>query len=160
MKKMYKYSVFRSGATTGVAVFMDCEVLLLSDYDGGKFVDVGQNLSLAFAYPNYHQDSIVTTGTAREIDYFKQGLMLVYDGLMQAVDNEDIVVKVIALTYPIVDFQDEGLAYAIASWVIQNYELELELPEVTFDKEVGRYIFPHINEYLPRSDGLSPSRDE
>ena len=77
-----------------------------------------------------------------ELESFRNGLQLIDTALCQRL-SESIVVEITDIQYTETDFQIEGLGYALAGWLIQEYHLDVQLPVVTFDNISNSYMFPY-----------------
>ncbi len=122
----------REQVAWGVWVTIDCVAFSKKGYQGST-INMLPCLDLAFPDGWRHEQLI---------DSFSHGLQLIVSELC-AQFGEPIVVKVQKLEFNPADFQDEGLGYALAGWLIQEYELNVELPSVHYDKVRKRYIYPY-----------------
>lgn len=135
---IYKYAVLRS--SWGIIVWIDCQILPLAalpETEQEQLISIQPRLWLdsVLGYKNTHWSEMKSS----EIKFLSKGLQLIYSELMPKLGSQETVVKVTHLDFPPTDFQDEGLAYAIAGWFIENYDLPVTLPPPRFD---GRYVFP------------------
>jgi len=51
-------------------------------------------------------------------------------------------IRVVDILFNPTDFQEEGLAYAMAGWMAQAFGIAFVPPPVEFDKERNLYNFP------------------
>ncbi|MEP7289871.1 MAG: hypothetical protein ABI947_29320 [Chloroflexota bacterium] len=78
-----------------------------------------------------------------EHQYLILGIALVKNQLEEWVNkNYPIIIKVVKLDIVLTDYQEEGLACALAGWIARELNLEYSEPVVYFSKEENRYIFP------------------
>ena len=128
----YRYRELQYG--WGIVIDIECKSHKLRDFDKTT-TPAGSCLSLAFStkwqkvLPEY-------------IESFRRGLAYITEQLCHKI-NEPIVIEVIELGFVLTDFQVEGLGYALAGWIIREYDIDITLPEVRYDKSLNRYIYPY-----------------
>jgi hypothetical protein len=137
----FRYRFIQSVAW-GIAIDIACMVLLnkagqveTEIYEVNDFLDLG----IECTYPEdpYKEDLI---------HYFTLGLLLVSEKLSQSVPYKHLSIIVTDLIIIPTDYQKEGLVYTIAGWIIQEYQLDINLPSPYFDEEKRYYVFPNIND--------------
>jgi len=116
----------------GVSIEIRCESFYQSEYHRDT---ININRCIALSLP----DGWILA--SNNIEAFKRGVELIEEQICKKI-TKPIVVEIEELNYTITEFQVEGLGYAFAGWLIQEYELNVDLPEVSFDKENNVYIYP------------------
>ena len=131
MESTYTYRLFKH--TWGVAIDITAEAVPLSQYKG-EATEVVKGLWFALG--------IDWELTAGEKQYLETGLRLVSNEIGDEVMDEPIVIRVVDILFNPTDFQEEGLAYAMAGWMAQAFGIAFVPPPVEFDKERNLYNFP------------------
>jgi predicted dehydrogenase len=132
LKFGYKYRM-REYAAWGIAIDIQCTIFNKETYQGAS-IHMLSCVDLALI-PGWSTDE-------QFINSFRHGLKLIEKEFC-ALISEPIVIQLKQLDFNPADFQEEGLGYALAGWVIQEYGLKVELPLVHYDKENNRYIYPY-----------------
>lgn len=130
MSDIYKYRLIKAG--WGIIIDIDCSIHSLSDYNGTDLYNIGDSIRLDVSVKGFQES---------EIQWLIKGLQLVSEELISKLSNTPTVIKIIYFEPSITDYQEEGLACAIAGWAAQKYELSYIHPPVYFDKEKNRYAF-------------------
>jgi len=136
MKSTYNYRVIKS--SWGIAIDITAEVLPLADsryaaieVRNGLWLSVDMGVEL----------------TQQEHQMLTIGLRLLNGDLDRIVQRDGpLVIRVYDVSFNPVDYQEEGLAYALAGWAAQQFTIPLTLQPVHFLKQENRYIFeldPH-----------------
>ncbi len=133
---MSEYTYKEGPNTSGMWVKINCQIHHLREFKGTSFT-AGRYLGLAFPR-SWNVDPDMRSS-------FLYGLAYVAEA-MQEKASQHLVIEVIELDYTPTDFQIEGLGYAIAGWVIQEYDLAITLPKVKYDKALNHYIYPYTIE--------------
>jgi hypothetical protein len=132
VESTYSYRIIKS--SWGIAIDITAEAVPLAHYSGTAAEEVEQGLWLA-----------VETGWQLSPDerrYLATGLRLVSQGMQRRiVQNGPIVVRVIDLRFNPTDYQEEGLAYALAGWMAQTFDFPFSPPHALFNREKNRYEF-------------------
>lgn len=137
----YEWYFRESGISWGIYIKINCETSSLSEH-GENVVQVNDVLYFSReSHPKEDPDYASKMSTS-----FFEGLKLVANEFSSVV-KKSTVIKVIHMDWTPTDFQIEAYGYGIAGWVIQEFKLDTELPDLQYDGNAGRYIFPyHIAE--------------
>ncbi len=122
MEEHYIFRFFRS--TWGIYIDIVAEVHPLAQFIGKRYeVEKGLYISLKNKL-GVQIDEIV---------YLPVGLRLIYDQLQPLLEkNGPLIVQIIKIEAPLTDYRPEGLAYAIAGWMKQHFNLGLYIPRYPF----------------------------
>ena len=144
MKSTYHYRVIKS--SWGIAIDITADVLPLADSVYAA-IEVRNGLWLSV--------DLGSALTQQEHQMLINRLYLLNGDLDRIVqEHGPLVIRVYDVSFNPVDYQEEGLAYALAGWVAQRFTIPLTLQPVHFLKQENRYIFdlaPHPVESNARS---------
>ncbi|MEL6655334.1 MAG: hypothetical protein AAFN93_22050 [Bacteroidota bacterium] len=79
----------------------------------------------------------------QEIDYLKAGIKWV-EHLITPKIAAPITIKILEIRLVLTDYQAEGLYYAIASWLAEQFGFNLPSYRYSYNKEKNRYEFPDM----------------
>jgi hypothetical protein len=116
-----------------VWIKINCEVTPLETVDDVGYLRVNHWLFLSTG------DWLLPS---EEILYLTKGIELVENALKPKMTRLPVLLRITQLEYVLTDYQVEGLAFAIAGWLDQQFHLEWRAPEVSFDGVRNRYLFP------------------
>jgi hypothetical protein len=133
MKSTYSYRIIKS--SWGIAINITADVLPLADGERtatkirqGLWLSVDPGLGLKLSQ--------------QEHQMLAAGLRLIGEGMAEIVQRDGpLVIQIDDISFNPTDYQEEGLAYALASWVAHHFNLSLALPPVHFFKQENRYTF-------------------
>ncbi len=132
MASAYIYR-FSEGATWGIYIELTAEAVPLAEH-GEDATHVTDGLWLAVR-PAWLR-------SAEKLHCLAVGLRLVERQMQPVLQRQGpLVVRVVDVVIAPADYQDEGLACAIAGWLAEHYRLDYSPPPVRFDREQNRYQF-------------------
>ena len=140
MARTYWYRF--SKTTWGIFIGLTAEVVPHALYTGPA-IEAAEGLWLAAVPPMWGGTPMADRPELRY--YLTVGLRLVADQMRGPIQKQGpLVVRVLTLEFAATDYQDEGLACAIAGWLAEEYYLDYSPPPVYYDPEQNRYqfIFP------------------
>ncbi len=133
MESTYSYRIIKS--SWGIAIDITADVLPLVGNERAA-IEVGQGLRLAV------DPGLGLKLSQQEHQMLAAGLRLTEEGMTEIVQRDGpFVIQIDDISFNPTDYQEEGLAYALASWVAHHFNLSLALPPVHFSKQENRYIF-------------------
>ena len=137
MAKTYWYRFIKS--TWGIAIGLTAVVVPRASYNGPE-IEAGGGMWLSTLSPTWSGTPMFDR--PEHLHYFTIGLRLVADQMRGIVEAQGpLTIRVLALEFALTDYQDEGLACAIAGWLAENYHFAFSPPPVHFDRESNRYHF-------------------
>ncbi|MGB1287791.1 MAG: hypothetical protein ACPG7F_14725 [Aggregatilineales bacterium] len=123
----------------GIHITITCIAYEKSHYPG-QMVDAHPCLFLSTS--SAFQQSWDSGFLVQLLESCQHGLQLIEAELCEK-RSEPTVIEINEIGIIFTDFQIEGVGYAIAEWIIEEYNLEIELPAVKFDKLNNYYIYPY-----------------
>lgn len=130
-------------ASWGIYIKIDCQVTWnmqpVVDENYIKMTD-----SIYLASDIVQQFSYTSRLFDEEINFLRQGILLVSSDFVNKFPNGQLVIKLIRLDFTDTDYQPEILTYAIAGWLGENFGFDYPKPNVKYDKVTKRYLFPDL----------------
>jgi hypothetical protein len=144
MAEHYIYRFFQG--TWGIYVDMTAKAVPLATFRGVAYeVERGLFISLA------KWSGIILD----DIPYLCIGLRLVADDMQPVIaQTGPIVIHVLHVDFTPTDYQSEGVAYAMAGWMQQKFQLPDVRPPVSFDHTKKCYIFS-LPEKTPHDEDIT-----
>jgi hypothetical protein len=131
MSSTYNFRIIMS--SWGIAIDITAEAISRSDYSGDA-TEIKDGLWLAI------ETNRVASNT--EHQYLATGLRLVAKEMQNVIaTNGPLVVRVLDIWFVPTDYQEEGLACALAGWMSQQFGVTYQMPHVHFDNGRNRYEF-------------------
>jgi|GEM_PF-1234551 len=136
METTYHFKYSKS--SWGISIWLTGEIFSISDYKKGGLIRVSPFLCIAL------ETSLILS--LEEFNYLVKGLQLVADEITKKMEEKTtFVIKIVKLEFALTDYQPEGLAYAVANWLAQEFHFTFTGSPIIFDKINNRYIFSFPN---------------
>lgn len=78
---------------------------------------------------------------AADVEQLQAGLRAMSTALEASIKHGFIVIEIGEVVYTPSDYQPEGLAAAMVSWLSEEFGLESPMKDVRFDRQNNKYIF-------------------
>lgn len=137
----FHYRVLQT--TWGISVKIDCQVTWnMQPITDENYIEMTDSIYLASDI--VQQFSYTRRLFDEEINFLRQGILLVSSDFVNKFPNGQLVIKLTRLDFADTDYQPEGLTYAIAGWLGENFGFSYPKPIVKYDKATNRYLFPNL----------------
>jgi hypothetical protein len=133
MQDKYIYRFFKS--TWGIYIELSAEAVPLSGYKSTH--------GLIEITPAIWLDTYIVAPHRSESEeqfYLVKGVQLIVERFEEKL-RELTVIAVSQATYPLTDFQPEGLACAIIGWASERFSFTAPHVPIEFDRAANRYVF-------------------